>query len=80
MYDFSDPNPHGAAVRKTTISNRHTSCLLPLTTLATTLAAGFLHQNAELRAPRVACCFISWAFPLPEKYMYTCCMLSKRVW
>uniref|UniRef100_A0A0A9DT93 Uncharacterized protein n=1 Tax=Arundo donax TaxID=35708 RepID=A0A0A9DT93_ARUDO len=34
----------------------------------------YFHQKAELNTPRAACCFISAAFPLPRKYMYTCCI------
>jgi hypothetical protein len=34
-------------------------------------------QNAALIAPLVASRFISAAFPLPRKYMYTCCKRIK---
>ena len=32
-----------------------------------------MHHIAALMAPRAASRFISAAFPLPRKYMYTCC-------
>lgn len=56
----------------------HVSCFLPLISSGYSFAQGMFHQNAELRAPRAASRFISAAFPLPRKYMYTCCMLSEQ--
>lgn len=36
-----------------------------------------LYQKADLMVPRVASCLICAAFPLPRKYMYTCCIPSE---
>lgn len=38
-----------------------------------------VHQKAELRALRAASRLISAAFPLPRKYMYTCCKLRENL-
>jgi len=39
----------------------------------------YVHQKAELRALRAASRFISAAFPLPRKYMYTCFKLRENL-
>lgn len=37
-----------------------------------------LHQMAALMAPLAASRLISLAFPLPRKYMYTCCTIQQK--